>query len=42
MTAALRAVRGGVARATVIDGRLPHALVLEMLTTEGTGTMVLP
>ncbi len=42
MTAALRAVRGGVARATVIDGRLPHALVLEMLTTKGTGTMVLP
>ncbi len=40
MAACLRAVRGGVDRATVVDGRLPHALVLEMLTTEGTGTMV--
>ncbi len=40
MAACLRAVRGGVDRATVIDGRLPHALVLEMLTTDGTGTMV--
>lgn len=42
MAACLRAVRGGVTRATVVDGRLPHALVLEMLTTEGTGTMVVP
>ncbi|MFV0460510.1 MAG: acetylglutamate kinase [Actinomycetales bacterium] len=40
MAACLRAVRGNVDRATVVDGRLPHALVLEMLTTEGTGTMV--
>ena len=29
-------------RATVVDGRLPHALLLEMFTTEGTGTMVVP
>jgi acetylglutamate kinase len=42
MAACLRAVEGGVARATVIDGRLPHALLLEMFTTEGTGTMVVP
>ncbi|PID54585.1 MAG: acetylglutamate kinase [Micrococcales bacterium] len=42
MQAALRAVQGGVRRATVIDGRLPHALLLEMLTSEGTGTMVVP
>jgi acetylglutamate kinase len=42
MTACLRAVEGGVSRATVIDGRLPHALLLETFTTEGTGTMVLP
>jgi acetylglutamate kinase len=26
----------------VIDGRLPHALLLETFATEGTGTMVLP
>ncbi len=42
MNACLRAVRGGVRRATVVDGRLPHALLLEMLTSEGTGTMVVP
>lgn len=42
MQACLRAVRGGVRRATVVDGRLPHALALEMLTSEGTGTMVTP
>jgi len=42
MAACLEAVDGGVSRATVIDGRLPHALLLETFTTEGTGTMVLP
>ena len=42
MAACLRAVEGGVQRATVVDGRLPHALLLEMFTTEGTGTMVVP
>lgn len=42
MEACLRAVRGGVRRATVVDGRLPHALALEMLTSDGTGTMVVP
>ena len=42
MAACLRAVRGGVTRATVVDGRLEHALLLEMLSSEGTGTMVIP
>jgi acetylglutamate kinase len=42
MAACLRAVQGGVKRATVVDGRTPHALLLEMFTTEGTGTMVVP
>jgi acetylglutamate kinase len=42
MAACLRAVQGGVRRATVVDGRTPHALLLEMFTTEGTGTMVVP
>ncbi|MGY1752113.1 acetylglutamate kinase [Blastococcus sp. SYSU D01042] len=42
MAACLRAVEGGVSRATVIDGRMPHALLLETFTSEGTGTMVLP
>jgi acetylglutamate kinase len=42
MQACLRAVRGGVAEATVIDGRVPHSVLLEVFTTLGVGTMVLP
>jgi acetylglutamate kinase len=40
MEACLMAVRQGVPRAHVIDGRLPHALLLEVFTSEGIGTMV--
>ena len=36
------ALRGGVRSAHVLDGRLPHALLLEFFTREGVGTMVLP
>jgi acetylglutamate kinase len=36
------AVKGGVRRAHVLDGRLPHALLLEFFTREGIGTMVHP
>jgi acetylglutamate kinase len=36
----VRAVRGGVARAHILDGRQPHALLLEIFTREGVGTMV--
>ncbi len=42
MEACLRAVRGGVPRAHVLDGRSPHALLLEVFTDEGVGTMVVP
>ena len=42
MEACVRAVRGGVPRAHVIDGRLPHAVLLEVVTSAGVGTMVLP
>jgi acetylglutamate kinase len=42
MEACARAVRGGVGRAHVVDGRVPHALLLELFTGEGVGTMVLP
>ena len=42
MGACLQAVRGGVARATVVDGREPHAVLLELFTAEGVGTQVLP
>ncbi len=41
MTACLNAVRGGVKRATVVDGREPHAVLLEIFTDEGVGTQVL-
>ena len=40
MEACLRAVNGGVRKATVLDGRVPHALLLEVFTNEGVGTMV--
>jgi len=40
MEACLRAVRGGVPRAHVLDGRVPHALLLEIVTDAGVGTMV--
>jgi acetylglutamate kinase len=40
MEACLRAVEGGVTRASVIDGRVPHSLLLEIFTDEGIGTMV--
>jgi acetylglutamate kinase len=42
MEACLQAVRGGVPRAHVLDGRLPHAILLEIFTDSGIGTMVLP
>jgi acetylglutamate kinase len=42
MEACLRAVRGGVPEATVLDGRLRHSVLLEVFTPEGVGTMVLP
>jgi acetylglutamate kinase len=42
MEACLRAVRGGVPRAHVLDGRVPHSLLLEVFTDEGVGTMVVP
>lgn len=35
----LDAVRHGVSRAHIIDGRVPHALLLEILTDEGVGTV---
>ncbi|WP_268928124.1 acetylglutamate kinase [Nakamurella leprariae] len=42
MEGCLRAVEGGVAAAHVIDGRVPHAVLLEIVTTRGIGTMVVP
>jgi acetylglutamate kinase len=42
MEACARAVRGGVRRAHVIDGRLAHSVLLEVFTSRGIGTMVFP
>ncbi len=42
MAACLKAVEEGVKRATVIDGREPHAVLLEIFTDEGVGTQVVP
>ena len=36
----VRAVRGGVRRAHILDGRIPHVLLLELFTDAGIGTMV--
>jgi acetylglutamate kinase len=42
MGACLKAVSEGVPKATVVDGRTPHAVLLEIFTDEGVGTQVLP
>ena len=40
--ACVDAVRAGVGQAHILDGRVPHALLLELFTDSGVGTMVLP
>jgi acetylglutamate kinase len=42
MEACLRAVEGGVPQAHVLDGRVPHAVLLEIFTDEGIGTLITP
>ena len=42
MEACLRAVSGGVARAHVVDGRVAHSVLMEVFTSRGIGTMVVP
>ncbi|MGH3950744.1 MAG: acetylglutamate kinase, partial [Pseudonocardiaceae bacterium] len=42
MEACVQAVLGGVGSAHVIDGRLAHSVLLEVFTSSGIGTMVLP
>lgn len=39
---ALRALDSGVGKAHILDGRVPHALLLEIFTDQGIGTQVLP
>ena len=38
--ACLRALEGGVKRAHIIDGQFPHALLLEIFTDKGVGTLI--
>ena len=40
LTAALQAKKNGVKSCHIIDGRVPHAVLLEVLTEEGVGTMI--
>jgi acetylglutamate kinase len=42
MRACLEAVEGGVAKAAIIDGRIPHSILLEVFTRSGIGTEVVP
>ncbi|MBT9257582.1 acetylglutamate kinase [Phycicoccus sp. MAQZ13P-2] len=42
LEACIRAVENGVPQAHVVDGRQPHSILLEVFTSEGIGTMVLP
>ena len=42
MNACLEAVEGGVAKAAIIDGRIPHSILLEVSTQSGIGTDVVP
>ncbi|MER3474804.1 MAG: acetylglutamate kinase [Armatimonadota bacterium] len=42
LEACLTALRGGVQRAHIIDGRQPHAILIEVFTDRGVGTMVKP
>jgi acetylglutamate kinase len=38
----LEAIRGGVRQAHIIDGRVRHAVLLEVLTSRGVGTEIVP
>ena len=42
VTCCIDAIRWGVHRVFIIDGRVPHAILIEMLTNEGIGTCSLP
>jgi acetylglutamate kinase len=37
----IEAIERGVHKVTILDGRVPHALLVETLTNEGAGTMVI-
>ena len=37
----VEAVRSGVSRAHILDGRVPHSILIEILSDQGIGTMLL-
>ena len=40
LTAVRTAIRGGVEAAQIVDGRVPHSVIMELFTEQGLGTMV--
>ena len=38
----INAVKWGVQRVFIIDGRIPHSILIELLTDIGAGTMIIP
>jgi acetylglutamate kinase len=42
LQACLDAIHGGVTFAHIVDGRVPHSLLLELFTDEGSGTKLWP
>jgi len=42
LQACLDAIDGGVSHAHIVDGRLPHSLLLELFTDAGIGTKIFP
>ena len=42
LSSAVRALKAGVGRVHLVDGRVEHSLVLELFTPEGIGTMIMP
>jgi acetylglutamate kinase len=40
LAACLEAIHGGVSSAHIVDGRVPHSLLLELFTDAGQGTMI--
>ena len=37
----IEAIKEGVRKVIIMDGRIPHSILMELLTNEGAGTMVL-
>ena len=42
LAACVNAIRGGGNSASIVDGRVPHSLLLELFTDEGFGTQITP